>query len=80
MQPFCYDNNPNAFSPVAFYSDSFHHGLKRNPHIPAMSSFYDVGICQYPNDSPLGGPWPTRVPTIIGPTGISSGSSYSDHL
>ena len=62
MQPFCYDDNSNAFSPVAFYSDSSHHGMKRNLHIAAVSSFYDVGIRQYPTDNPLEGPWPTRVP------------------
>ena len=80
MQSFCYDDNPNAFSPVAFYSDSSHHGMKRNSHIAAMSSFYDIGIRQYPNDNPLGVPWPTQVPTIIGPTGISSGSMDIDAL
>ena len=67
---------PNAISPVAFYTDSSHYGMKRNLHIAAMSSFYDVGIRQYPNDNPLGGPpWPARVPTIIGSTDISSGST-----
>ena len=80
MKPFCYGDSPNAFSPVAFYSDSSHHGMKRNLHITAMSSFYDVGILQYPKDNPLGGPWPTRVPTIIGPTGISTGSIDIDAL
>ena len=80
LQPFCSDDNPNCFSPVAFYSDSSHHGMKRNLQMIGVPSFYDVGIRQYPNDNPLGGPWPTRVPTTTGPVGISSGSVDIDAL
>ena len=73
MQPVCYDDNPNAFSPVAFYSNCSHSGMKRNLEMINMPSFYDIGIHQYPTDNPLGGPWPMRVPTTSGDTGISSG-------
>ena len=66
MQPVCYDDNPNAFSPVAFYSNCSHSGMKRNLEMINMPSFYDIGIHQYPTDNPLGGPWPTRVPTTSG--------------
>ena len=48
--------------------------MKRNLEMINMPSFYDIGIHQYPTDNPLGGPWPTRVPTTSGHTGISSGS------
>ena len=30
MQPFCYNDNPNAYSPVAFYSNCSHSDMKRN--------------------------------------------------
>ena len=46
--------------------------IKRDLHIAAMSSFYDVGICQYSKDNPLGGPWRTQVSTVIGQTDINS--------
>ena len=40
---------------MAFYFDCSHIGMKRNLHVAAFSSFFDVGICQYSNDNPLGG-------------------------
>ena len=67
--------------------------MKRNLHIAGMSSFYDIGICQYPKDNPLGSPWPIQVATIILRTGSVDidalmklsffywqRSSFSDHL
>ena len=61
-QCICPDNNPNAFSPVVFYSHEVHYSFMKATEALVIPSFYEIGSQIYTKESPLGGDWPLAVP------------------
>ncbi|HEV2800405.1 MAG TPA: pyridoxal-dependent decarboxylase [Pyrinomonadaceae bacterium] len=68
------EDNPNAFTPVAFYSDDTHYSIIKNGIILGIQTFYELGTALYPNQNPLapGQPWPKEVPSQGGNAGPGS--------
>ena len=65
----CPTDNPNAFSPVAFYSHETHYSIGKSLDAVAVTTFYEMAIEKYPDDCPLGGEWPMTVPCEGGDAG-----------
>ena len=65
----CSDDNPNALSPVAFYSHEAHYSITKALEAMAVSSFYEMGVKMYPEGCPLGTEWPLAVPCKGGDAG-----------
>ena len=65
----CPPDNPNAFCPVAFYSDETHYSIMKAMEAMAVSTFYEMGTRKYPEECPLGSKWPLAVPCIGGDAG-----------
>ena len=65
----CPPNNPNAFCPVAFYSDETHYSIMKAMEAMIVSTFYEIGTQRYPGECPLGGKWPLAVPCVGGDAG-----------
>ena len=65
--PICPQDNPNAFSPIAFYSSATHPCVKKALNMIKVPTFYELGQHKYPDDNPLspGKPWPFSVPNNI---------------
>ena len=63
------DDNPNAYSPVVFYSENTHGTISKAVEMLELKTFYDVGTDKYPNDCPLGTEWPCEVPSFNGMSG-----------
>lgn len=63
--------NPNAFTPVAFYSEDTHYSVIKALRILNVHPFYDVGGNEYPGQCPLtsDGSWPKEVPSVDGARG-----------
>jgi histidine decarboxylase len=55
--------------PVLFYSEDTHYSIVKSQHILGLKTFYDIGTTDYKNDCPLGGDWPTQVPSRNGLAG-----------
>ncbi|KAJ7516298.1 hypothetical protein O6H91_22G051900 [Diphasiastrum complanatum] len=60
--------NPNAYTPVAFYSEDTHYSFAKAMSLIAIKTFYELGMERYPNDCPLPkwrakGRWPEEVPS-----------------
>ncbi|KJK58115.1 hypothetical protein UK12_12295 [Saccharothrix sp. ST-888] len=70
-------SNPNAYRPVAFYSEDTHYSFAKAVHVLGVETFHAVGTEQYPDECPLAGPtaepreWPAEVPSRSGPSGHS---------
>ena len=62
----------NARKPVGFYSFSSHYSVAKSFHFCDTPTFYEIGMQLYPNENPLGGPWPTAVPCEEGDAGPGS--------
>ena len=58
--------NPNAYVPIAFYSDDTHYSIIKAVQMLEISTFYEIGSKFYPKDNPLapGQPWPKEVPSL----------------
>ena len=54
--------NPNAYTPIAFYSQDAHYSIIKHMRVLEVKTFHEVGTELYPADCPLGGDWPTEVP------------------
>ena len=65
----CPLDNPNAFCPVAFYSNETHYSVMKAMEAIAVSTFYEMGTRRYPRECPLGGKWPLAVPCVGGDAG-----------
>ncbi|MDB5070635.1 MAG: histidine decarboxylase [Candidatus Eremiobacteraeota bacterium] len=68
-------DNPNAFSPVCFYSQDTHYSIVKFMRVLAIDTFYAVGTARYPGQCPLprsGGVWPQEVPSIDNEDGPGS--------
>ncbi|SHL35615.1 histidine decarboxylase [Streptomyces yunnanensis] len=68
--------NPNAYRPVAFYSQDTHYSFAKAVRILAVETFHALGEELYKGQCPLkdqdGNPlaeWPTEVPSRRGPSG-----------
>ena len=72
MQGRCPPDNPNALTPVAFYSEDSHYSIFKALQVLNFPSFYEVGVEKYPNENPLGGNWPKQVPSKDGDAGPGS--------
>ena len=59
--------NPNAFTPVSFYSQDTHYSLIKAMAVMEISTFYQLGNTKYPGQCPLPGSkgqWPLEVPSL----------------
>ncbi|XP_065899438.1 histidine decarboxylase-like [Dysidea avara] len=65
-------DKPNAFTPVAFYSEDSHYSFTKCMAVLDVKSFYRLGTELYPGQCPLGGDWPTEVPSEGGDAGPGS--------
>ncbi len=68
------ENNPNAHTPVAFYSEDTHYSIIKAMRVMAIQNFYEIGTEKYPQENPLapGQPWPKEVPSQDGNDGPGS--------
>ncbi|MGW4980292.1 pyridoxal-dependent decarboxylase [Streptomyces mirabilis] len=71
--------NPNAYRPVAFFSEDTHYSFTKAVRVLAIDTFHAVGEAKYPNQCPLRDQdnnelrhWPTEVPSRPGPSGYST--------
>ena len=62
-------DNPNAFSPVVFYSHETHYSIMKAMEAMAVPSFYEMGSRNYPGECPLDTDWPLAVPCVGGDAG-----------
>ena len=62
-------HNPNAFSPVIFYSHEVHYSFMKATEALVIPSFHEIGTQKYPKECPLGGDWPLAVPCVGGDGG-----------
>ena len=62
----------NAFTPVAFFSEDSHYSLIKSTTVLEIKTFYELGNELYPDDCPLGGEWPSEVPSEGGDAGPGS--------
>ena len=69
LQCECPADNPNALSPVVFYSVDAHYSLMKATDVMAIPSFHEMGTSKYPKECPLGGDWPMAVPCTGGDGG-----------
>ena len=72
--------NPNAYTPIAFYSIDAHYSIVKTMTVLEIKTFYEVGTECYPDQCPLGGEWPTEVPSEGGDDWNASGSVDIDKL
>ena len=54
--------NPNAYTPVAFYSQDAHYSITKLTRVLEIQTFHEVGTTLYSDSCPLGGDWPAEVP------------------
>ena len=66
------NDNPNAYTPIVFYSEDTHGSISKAVEMLELTTFYEVGIEQYPKDCPLGTEWPCEVPSRDGVSGPGS--------
>lgn len=68
------EENPNAHTPVAFYSEDTHYSIIKAMRVMAIHNFYEIGTEKYPQSNPLapGQPWPKEVPSQGGNDGPGS--------
>lgn len=63
-------DNPNAFRPVAFFSEDRHYSILKALRAMEIPAYGDVGAAEYPGQCPIteDGHWPLNVPSL-GPDG-----------
>jgi histidine decarboxylase len=68
------EENPNAHTPVAFYSEDTHYSIIKAMRVMAIPTFYEIGTEKYPQENPLapGQPWTKEVPSQGGNDGPGS--------
>lgn len=76
--------NPNAYTPVAFYSEDTHYSIVKAMAVEKIDTFGDLGNRLYPNQNPIepGQPWPSEVASTPPSDGlyVSSGAIDVEHL
>ena len=64
------EENPNAYTPIAFYSEDTHYSIIKAMRVLEIKTFYELGKERYPNECPLPDAdqwpdgWPQEVPSI----------------
>lgn len=63
--------SPNAYRPVAFFSQDIHYSVAKATRVLGIDTFHDLGSARYPDANPLdpGTPWPHEVPSSGGADG-----------
>ena len=61
-------NNPNAFRPVAFFSEDRHYSIFKAMRAMEVPTYGDIGEAEYPGQCPVtcDGHWPLNVPSVPG--------------
>jgi histidine decarboxylase len=61
-------DNPNAFRPVAFFSQDRHYSMLKAIKAMEIPTFGDMGEAEYPGQCPIteDGRWPQNVPSVAG--------------
>lgn len=57
------EENTNAYIPILFYSEDTHYSIEKIKDLLLLPTFYEYGSLHYPQQSPLGGAWPEKVPS-----------------
>lgn len=59
------EDNPWAYSPVAFYSEDSHYSITKASMVLGLKTFYQMGNRYFRRENPLdpGKPWPREVPS-----------------
>ncbi|EGQ8092066.1 glutamate decarboxylase [Vibrio vulnificus] len=72
--------NPNAYTPVAFFSEDTHYSIVKAMSVEKIETFGSLGNRQYPKDNPLakGEVWPAEVPSEEPVEGLPVGSGAID--
>ncbi|HDY7711224.1 TPA: glutamate decarboxylase [Vibrio vulnificus] len=72
--------NPNAYTPVAFFSEDTHYSIVKAMAVEKIDTFGSLGNRLYPNDNPLakGEVWPAEVPSEEPVEGLPVGSGAID--
>ncbi len=72
--------NPNAYTPVAFFSEDTHYSIVKAMSVEKIETFGALGNRLYPNDNPLGKGevWPAEVPSEAPAEGLPVGSGAID--
>ncbi len=70
-------HNPNAFTPVIFFSQDTHYSIIKAARVLEINTPYEIGAKKYPGENPLSktGEWTrdlTEVPSVKGPEGTGS--------
>ncbi|HDY7659949.1 TPA: glutamate decarboxylase [Vibrio vulnificus] len=73
-------DNPNAYTPVAFFSEDTHYSIVKAMAVEKIDTFGSLGNRLYPNDNPLakGEVWPAEVPSEEPVEGLPVGSGAID--
>lgn len=61
--PVAPEDNPNYYTPIAFYSQDTHYSVVKSMRALNIKTFYEEGMSKYENECPLGGVWPKEVPS-----------------
>ncbi|GAA3886427.1 hypothetical protein GCM10022243_59030 [Saccharothrix violaceirubra] len=72
QEPMIANVNPNAYKPIAFYSQDTHYSFAKAVRVLDLPTFSRYGREHYRDENPLGGPWPDEVPSEGGPEGKPS--------
>ncbi|WP_409524136.1 hypothetical protein [Nitrincola sp. MINF-07-Sa-05] len=80
FQPDASGDSPNAYTPVAFYSEDTHYSIIKAMEIEKIDTFGELGNRLYPEDNPLapGQPWPAEVPSEAPTAMLPCGSGAVD--
>jgi histidine decarboxylase len=59
-------DNPNAFRPIAFFSEDRHYSIFKALRAMEVPTYGDVGNAEYPGECPItdDGHWPFNVPSV----------------
>lgn len=55
--PFPPEDNPNAYTPVAFFSEDTHYSVNKAVHAMGVAGFAELGAERYPGECPLDVDW-----------------------
>jgi histidine decarboxylase len=63
--PYPDPENPNAYTPITFYSQDTHYSVVKAVRILELTTFYQEGNAKYPGQCPIteNGEWPEEVPS-----------------
>jgi histidine decarboxylase len=65
-------DDPNAYTPVAFFSEDTPYSIIKAMRVLAIQTFYELGEARYPGECPIptaDGRWPQEVPSTGGNDG-----------